>query len=186
MRLALASFPTKLSFPPDIHPHKQTSSPPANTPGLPIIAQPIPPLGEQPILNNFEHCWSEMLVEVKRVRNIPALNDGNRIIAAIEEMTTRMETRIQGMETQMQEMETRLTQRIEQVQTNITTSLKAYDTNAATRVVNNNNVAKPNHDIEPLLDVVTGTPIPNFPTTVNQIMNLQRMSLLVLFNPVLI
>ena len=77
-------------------------------------------------------------------------------------------------------METRLTQRIDQVQTSITTSLKAYDTNAATRVVNNNNVAKPNYDIEPLLDVVTGTPIPDFPTTVNQIMNLQRMSPLVL------
>jgi len=133
------------------------------------MAQLIPPLGEQPNLDNFKHCWSEMLVEVKRVRNIPALNDGNRIIAAIEQMTT-----------QIQEMETRLTQRIDQVQTSITTSLKAYDTNAATRVVNNNNVAKPNHDIEPLLDVVTGTPIPNFPTTVNQIMNLQRMSPLVL------
>jgi len=133
------------------------------------MAQPIPPLGEQPNLDNFKHCWSEMLVEVKRVRNIPALNDGNRIIAAIEQMTT-----------QIQEMETRLTQRIDQVQTSITTSLKAYDTNAATRVVNNNNVAKPNHDIEPLLDVVTGTPIPDFPTTVNQIMNLQRMSPLVL------
>ena len=54
------------------------------------MAQPIPPLGEQPNLDNFKHCWSEMLVEVKRVRNIPALNDGNRIIAAIEQMTTQI------------------------------------------------------------------------------------------------
>jgi len=134
------------------------------------MAQPIPPLGEQPNLDNFEYCWSEILVEVKRVRNVPALNEGNRIIAAIERL-----------ETKMQEMETRLTQRINQVQT----SLKAYDANAATRVVNNNNVVKPNHDIEPLLDVATGTPIPNFPTTVNQIMNLQRMSPPCI-NPVLI
>jgi hypothetical protein len=165
------------------------------------MAQPIPPLDEQPNLDDSEHCWSEMLVEVKPVRDIPALNDGNRIIAAIEQMTTRLETRLQGVETRLQGMETRhqgtetrlqgvetrlqgmetrLTQRIDQFQTSIITSLKAYDTNAVTRVVNNNNVTKPNHDIEPLLDVVTGTPIPNFPTTVNQIMNLQRMSPLVL------
>jgi len=142
------------------------------------MAQPIPPLGEQPNLDNFEYCWSEILVEVKRVRNVPALNEGNRIIAAIERL-----------ETKMQEMETRLTQRINQVQTSITTtlttSLKAYDANAVTRIVNNNNVVKPNYDIEPLLDVATGTPIPNFPTTVNQIMNLQRMSPPCI-NPVLI
>ena len=140
------------------------------------MAQPIPPLGVQPNLDNFEHCGSEILVEAQCVRNIPALDGGNRILAAIERMGTRM----RAMETRMQGMETRLTQRLDQLQTSITTSLKAYDANAAARVVNNHNVAKPNHDIEPLLDVVTGTPIPNFPTTVNQIMNLQRMSPLVL------
>ncbi|KAK0631497.1 hypothetical protein B0T14DRAFT_4222 [Immersiella caudata] len=152
------------------------------------MAQPIAPLGEQPNLDNFERCWSEILVEVRRVRNIPALTDSERIIAAIGQMTTQLETQIQGVETRLeaqiqgaetrleariQGVETQLTERINQVQTSITTSLKAYDANAMTRVVNNNNVAKPNHDIEPLLDVATGTVIPDFPTTVDEIMHLQ-------------
>ncbi|KAK3934226.1 hypothetical protein QBC46DRAFT_347871 [Diplogelasinospora grovesii] len=46
------------------------------------------------------------------------------------------------------------------------------DTNATTRLINNRNVAKPEHIIEPLNAIDTNLEIPNFPQTVNDIMRL--------------
>jgi hypothetical protein len=105
-----------------------------------------PLLGEQPNI-------SEISIQVGRFNNLPAVTDTDRILEAIAQLDARMETRFT-------EMETRLT---------------GSDTNASTRLVNNRNVIKPTHDIEPLVTCHDGADIPDFPRTVNDVMAIQSI-----------
>lgn len=55
------------------------------------------------------------------------------------------------------------------METGLGAKLRAYDMNASTRLINNRNVVKAEHIIEPLVAVADGADIPGFPQTVNQI-----------------
>ncbi|KAK3339857.1 hypothetical protein B0T25DRAFT_364226 [Lasiosphaeria hispida] len=113
--------------------------------------------------------FTGIAVQVERFNNLPAVAGGDRIIQAMQDM--------------MQDMTQQIRAEIQQVRTEVQSvrgTMQAYDANASACLINNYKVRAPTHEIEPLVDVRTGATIPHFPETINHLIDLQRMSLILL------
>ena len=127
-------------------------------------------LGEQPDMAELSRHFSGIAVQVERFNNLPAFADGDRIVQAMQDMTQQIRAEIQNVRAEI----------LRDVRTEIQSvrgTLQAYDANASARLINNHKVRAPTHEIEPLVDVRNGAAIPHFPETINQLMDLERMSL---------
>jgi len=142
-------------------------------------------LGEQPDMAELSRHFSGIAVQVERFNNLPAFADGDRIVQAMQDMTQQIRAEIQNVRaeilrdvrTEIQNVRAEILRDVRTEIQSVRGTLQAYDANASARLINNHKVRAPTHEIEPLVDVRNGAAIPHFPETINQLMDLERMSL---------
>ncbi|KAK0631480.1 hypothetical protein B0T14DRAFT_490029 [Immersiella caudata] len=88
-------------------------------------------LGERPDMVELTRHFSGITPQLERFNNLPAVAGSDRIVQAIQDMT--------------QQLRTDLGAEIQQASTDLCITMRAYDTNATARLINNYKVRAPTH-----------------------------------------
>ncbi|KAI0426293.1 hypothetical protein F5Y09DRAFT_319383 [Xylaria sp. FL1042] len=108
---------------------------------------------EQPDFTKISHSLNELSEEFSRCVNIPAIQGGGLILAALD----RIESIGRGTRDKLDAVERRLT--------GLETRVVAMESNAIARMMNSR-VRDPHEELAPLYSVKTNTPILLFPDTI--------------------